>query len=257
MSFGFDDMNIGGQLKVGQGFVPAIKEGNTKINGSGFVEGPMVVGAGVHFPTNFATLMVGPLANPDPDCTPPFAPGALCQGLSNPYSLVVSPNAGVMGNLDVNFRIQAGGLIVAGADVIAQCGRHVLSVKKDFDIKHPTKEGWRLRHVAPEAPTADVYVRGKVVNKKSIVLPEYWRKLVDPTTITVNLTPIGAHQNVIVKRINDNKVHLQSNGGLPINCYYHIYGERQDCELNIAEYEGTSPKDYPGDNSEYLQSGSF
>ena len=257
MSFGFDDMNIGGQLKVGQGFVPAIKEGNTKINGSGFVEGPMVVGAGVHFPTNFATLMVGPLANPDPDCTPPFAPGALCQGLSNPYSLVVSPNAGVMGNLDVNFRIQAGGLIVAGADVIAQCGRHVLSVKKDFDIKHPTKEGLRFRHVAPEAPTADVYVRGKVVNKKSIVLPEYLRKLVDPTTITVNLTPIGAHQNVIVKRINDNKVHLQSNGGLPINCYYHIYGERQDCELNIAEYEGTSPKDYPGDNSEYLQSGSF
>ena len=257
MSFGFDDMNIGGQLKVGQGFVPAIKEGNSKINGSGFIEGPMVVGAGVHFPTNFATLMVGPLANPDPDCAPPFAPGALCQGLSNPYSLIVSPNAGVMGNLDVNFRIQAGGLIVAGADVIAQCGRHILSVKKDFDIKHPTKEGWRLRHVAPEAPTADVYVRGKVVNKKSIVLPEYWRKLVDPTTITVNLTPIGAHQHVIVKRINDNKVHLQSNGGLPINCYYHIYGERQDCELNIAEYEGTSPKDYPGDNSEYLQSGSF
>jgi len=257
MSFGFDDMNIGGQLKVGQGFVPAIKEGNSKINGSGFIEGPMVVGAGVHFPTNFATLMVGPLANPDPDCTPPFVPGALCQGLSQPYSLIVSPNAGVMGNLDVNFRIQAGGLIVAGADVIAQCGRHILSVKKDFDIKHPTKEGWRLRHVAPEAPTADVYVRGKVVNKKSIVLPEYWRKLVDPTTITVNLTPIGAHQHVIVKRINDNKVHLQSNGGLPINCYYHIYGERQDCELNIAEYEGTSPKDYPGDNSEYLQSGSF
>lgn len=257
MSFGFDDMNIGGQLKVGQSFVPAIKEGNTKINGSAFIEGPMVVGAGVHFPTNYATLMVGPLANPDPDCTPPFAPGALCQGLSNPYSLIVSPNAGVMGNLDVNFRIQAGGLIVAGADVIAQCGRHILSVKKDFDIKHPTKEGWRLRHVAPEAPTADVYVRGKVVNKNTIVLPEYWRKLVDPTTITVNLTPIGAHQHVIVKRINDNKVHLQSNGGLPINCYYHIYGERQDCDLNIAEYEGTSPKDYPGDNSEYLQSGSF
>ena len=257
MAFGFDDLQIGGQLRVGMGICPAIKEGNSKINGSAHIEGPMVVGAGVHFPTNFATLMVGPLANPDPDCTPPFAPGALCQGLSNPYSLVVSPNAGVMGNLDVNFRIQAGGLIVAGADVIAQCGRHVLSVKKDFDIKHPTKEGWRLRHVAPEAPTADVYVRGKVVNKKSIVLPEYWRKLVDPTTITVNLTPIGAHQNVIVKRINDNKVHLQSNGGLPINCYYHIYGERQDCELNIAEYEGTSPKDYPGDNSEYLQSGSF
>ena len=37
MSFGFDDINVGGQLKVGQGFVPAIKEGNTKINGSGYI----------------------------------------------------------------------------------------------------------------------------------------------------------------------------------------------------------------------------
>ncbi len=257
MSFGFDDMNVGGQLKVGQGFVPAIKEGNSKINGSAFVEGPMVVGAGVHFPTPYASLMVGPLANPDPDCLPPFAPGALCQGLSNPYSLVVSPNAGIMGNLDVNFRIQAGGMIVSGGPIMSNCGRHVLSVKKDFDIPHPTKEGYRLRHVAPEAATADVYTRGKVRNKNKIFLPPYWKNLVSPSSITVSLTPIGAHQQVIVKRISDNTVHLQSNGGLPINCYYHIYGERIDCERNIAEYPGTSPKDYPGNNSEYLQSGSF
>jgi hypothetical protein len=257
MSCGFDDLNIGGQLKVGQGFVPAIKEGNSKINGSAFVEGPMVVGAGVHFPTPYATMMVGPLANPDPDCLPPFAPGALCQGLSNPYSLVVSPNAGIMGNLDVNFRIQAGGMIVAGGPIMSNCGRHVLSVKKDFDIPHPTKEGYRLRHVAPEAATADVYTRGKVRNKNKIFLPPYWKNLVSPSSITVNLTPIGAHQQVIVKRISDNTVHLQSNGGIPINCYYHIYGERIDCDRNIAEYPGTSPKDYPGDNSEYLQSGSF
>ena len=90
-----------------------------------------------------------------------------------------------------------------------------------------------------------------------IALPRYWKNLVRSSTITVNLTPIGAHQDVIVKRITNNVVHLQSNGGLPINCYYHIYGERIDCEKNIPEYEGTSPKDYPGDNSEYLQSGSF
>ena len=257
MSFGFDDMNIGGQLKVGQSFVPAIKEGNTKINGSAYIEGPMVVGAGVYYPSTYATLMVGPLANPDPDCTPPFVPGSLCQGLSHPYSLAVSANAAIMGNLDVNFRLQTGGLVVSGGDVWAFCGGHRLSTKKDFDIPHPTKEGYRLRHVAPEAPTADVYVRGKVINKNKIFLPPYWRKLVDPTTITVNLTPIGAHQHVIVKRITDNAVHLQSNGGIPINCYYHIYGERIDCERNISEYEGKSPSDYPGDNAEYLQSGNF
>jgi hypothetical protein len=202
-------------------------------------------------------MMVGPLANPDPDCLPPFAPGALCQGLSNPYSLIVSPNAGIMGNLDVNFRIQAGGMIVSGGPIMSNCGRHILSAKKDFDIPHPTKEGYRLRHVAPEGSTADVYTRGKVRNKNKIFLPPYWKNLVSPSSITVSLTPIGAHQQVIVKRISDNTVHLQSNGGLPINCYYHIYGERIDCERNIAEYPGTSPKDYPGNNSEYLQSGSF
>ena len=37
--------------------------------------------------------------------------------------------------------------------------------------------------------------------------------------------------------------------------FYHVYAERQDCERNIAEYEGKSPQDYPGDNTQYLQSG--
>ena len=255
MSYTFDDLDVGGQLRIGTGLCPALGEGDKKIDGSAFIEGPMVVGAAGHFPTPYATLMVGPNLNIDPDNNQTEVPGDLCQGLSPPYSLAVSANAAVMGNLDVNFRIQAGGLIVAGMDVVSKCGRHWLSAKKDFDIEHPTKEGWRLRHVAPEGPTADVYYRGKVVNKKSIQLPEYWRKLVDTSTITVNLTPIGAHQNVIVKGITDNKIMLQSNSGIPINCYFHVYGERRDCERNIPEYEGTSPKDYPGNNSEYLQSG--
>ena len=30
----FDDVNIGGQLKIGTGIVPAIKEGDERINGS-------------------------------------------------------------------------------------------------------------------------------------------------------------------------------------------------------------------------------
>ena len=35
----FDDVNIGGQLKVGTGVCPAIKEGRQKINGSALIEG--------------------------------------------------------------------------------------------------------------------------------------------------------------------------------------------------------------------------
>ena len=166
---------------------------------------------------------------------------------------MVSPNLGVMGNLDVNFRIQAGGPVFGLS--VADFRGNVLAAKKDFDIPHPTKDDWRLRHVAPEAPTADVYVRGRVTNKKEIELPEYWKGLVDWTTITVNLTPVGSHQDVIVKRFDEEKVYLQSNGGLPIDCFYHVYAERQDCERNISEYEGKSPQDYPGDNTQYLQSG--
>ena len=54
----FDDVNVGGQLKVGTGIVPAIKEGDTKINGSAFVEGPAVIGAPTVFPFAYALYLI-------------------------------------------------------------------------------------------------------------------------------------------------------------------------------------------------------
>ena len=42
---------------------------------------------------------------------------------------------------------------------------------------------------------------------------------------------------------------------MPINCYYHVYGERTDGERLISEYEGKSPEDYPGDNTQYSIAG--
>jgi hypothetical protein len=126
--------------------------------------------------------------------------------------------------------------------------------KKDFDIPHPTKNGWRLRHVCIEGPTADVYVRGILKDSNIIELPEYWRKLVDPETITVNLTPIGWHQELYVDKIEwGTKIVIKTNSGSSINCYYTVYGERADTDKNISEYEGTY-NDYPGDNSQYIQS---
>jgi hypothetical protein len=56
---------------------------------------------------------------------------------------------------------------------------------------------------------------------------------------------------VIVKRIDDDKVYLQAKGGMPINCFYHIFGERKDGEKLIPEYKGETPADYPGNNDEY------
>jgi len=255
MSFCQDDVTVGGQLKVGFGVAPAIKEGDEKINGSAFIEGPMVVGLPYAFPTCQAALMVGTLVNPDADAENPFIPGSLCSGINNPYALCVRGDAAIFDNLDVNRTIAAGRNIIAQGEVMSRCGGHVLSAKKNFDIPHPTKEGWRLRHTCPEGPSNDVYYRGRVTNKDEILLPAYWKKLVDWTTITVNLTPVGSHQNVIVKRMDEDKIYLQSYGGMPIDCFYHIYATRADGERLIPEYEGESPADYPGDNSQYSISG--
>jgi hypothetical protein len=255
MAFCQDDVVVGGQLKVGAGICPAIKEGDQKINGSAFIEGPAVFGSPTQFAIAYATVMIGPLVNADPDSVPPFIPGALCTGINNPYSLCVTGDAAIFDNLDVAQNIAAGNNIIAQGEVMSRCGSHILSAKKNFDIPHPTKEGWRLRHTCPEGPSNDVYYRGRITSRKEIILPTYWENLVDPTTITVNLTPIGAHQDVIVKRIGENKVFLQSKGGMPIDCYYHIFAERKDGEKLIAEYEGTSAADYPGNNDEYSVSG--
>jgi hypothetical protein len=130
-----------------------------------------------------------------------------------------------------------------------------LIAKKPFDIPHPTKEGWRLRHVCIEGPTADVYVRGRLNNSNVIELPKYWRNLVDPETITVNLTPIGTHQELYVDKIEwGTRILIKNNCGSGINCYYTVYGERADTDKNIPEYEGTY-NDYPGDNGQYTSSG--
>jgi hypothetical protein len=127
--------------------------------------------------------------------------------------------------------------------------------KKPFDIQHPTKKGWRLRYVSIEGPTADVYVKGKLENSNVIELPDYWTGLVDPETITVNLTPIGSYQELFVEKIEWGKrVIVKNNSSGMIKCSYLICGERIDCEKNIPEYEGEYG-DYPGDNSQYFVSG--
>lgn len=262
MAIEFPDLNVGGQLRVGQGVAPAVGESQSKINGAAFIEGPVVMGNSTTFPKAYATVNIGPLVNPDAaTAIPPLVPGGLCPDLAvagpmpESYALAVSGNAAVFDDLNVGSSIRVGANIIAQGEIASRCGAHILSAKKNFDIPHPSKDGWRLRHTCPEGPSNDVYYRGKLLNRKEITLPTYWRELVDPTTITVNLTPIGSHQHIIVKRINDNKIYLQSNGGMPIHCYFHVFGTRADGDRLIAEYEGTSPADYPGDNSQYSISG--
>ena len=138
---------------------------------------------------------------------------------------------------------------------VSQCSGKSTGAKS-FDIEHPSKEGHRLRHVCVEGPTSDVYVRGRLKDKNVIELPEYWKGLVDSDSITVQLQPIGdRHFHLNIAEVDNKKIVVKEADDKPIDCFYHVYGERKDVEKNIAEYVGESPADYPGDQSDYSIAG--
>ena len=120
---------------------------------------------------------------------------------------------------------------------------------KGFDIKHPNKPNHRLRQICVEGPESAIYIRGRLTKDNIIKLPDYWDGLVDPDSITVNLTQIGSSQDLIVDRIDwGKKVVIKSGTASNIDCYYQIWGNRIGPKL-FVEYDGESPADYPGDQS--------
>lgn len=127
---------------------------------------------------------------------------------------------------------------------------------KGFDIKHPNKENHRLRHICLEGPEAGVYYRGRLTNSNVINLPEYWKGLIDPETITVSLTQIGSSQDLIIDAIEwGSRVKIRSGNASRIDCYYVIHASRIDGEPLIVEYQGETPAQYPGNDSQYSISG--
>jgi hypothetical protein len=110
---------------------------------------------------------------------------------------------------------------------------HFTATSKSFLIDHPTKPGKKLQYGSLEGPENGVYVRGRLTDDNEILLPDYWTGLVDADTITVQLTPIGSHQNLYVHEIKDNKVIV---GGV-VDCFYTVYGERKDVDKLIVEFE--------------------
>ena len=238
MSFNMDDVNIGGQLHIGRGVYPAIKEGRNKINGSAGIEGPVVIGKPTAFTETKATLMLAECNNNDKDCSVPKT----TYGVSGKQPEVLQTKG--------NF-YHDGDIYVTGSIDCISVGRlearhsRADALPKCFDMPHPTHgEGHRLAHACIEGPEVAVYCRGRCRNSKEIYLPSYWKDLVHINSITVQLQPIGAHQDVIVKRWDDEFIHLQGKG-IPIDCFYHVYAERKDCNPLVVEYEGNTDKDYP------------
>jgi len=110
------------------------------------------------------------------------------------------------------------------------------AAEKNFDIPHPTKEGWRLRYSVLEGPERGVYVRGKVQGDGIINLPDYWSGLIYEDSITVDLTPIGKACTHYVKDANSSKIEVGCGCG-DVNAYYVVFAERKASEPVWVEYQ--------------------
>ena len=252
MAFAFDEIfAYGGQLIVAaKKVVPkALGVGEQKIDHSAYIEGNTQIGKADAFSDAKATLMVGRENTK-----------GTSKAIETSGNVDIRGDGGsanglyVTGGSSVNSLFVQGDLYVSGSTDTGNKGRLASRFSaadgkpKPFDIKHPSKEGYRLRHACIEGPEVGVYYRGRVRGEKIIKLPDYWKDLVDVESISVQLQPIGAHQDVIVKRWDDQFIYLQAQGGMPVNCFYHVYAARKDVNPLYVEYEGESWKDYPDPN---------
>lgn len=112
----------------------------------------------------------------------------------------------------------------------------LVATTKSFDIKHPTKEGMRLRYGSLEGPENGVYVRGRARAGEIIELPDYWTGLVDPDSITATATPIGSPAVVYVEDISNNSVTFSATE--EVEFFYFIQAERVDVDKLVVEYAG-------------------
>ena len=267
----FSDVEVGKRLFVGNGQPIALKTGEDEVRGSAFIEGPLQTGDAAAFGSIVATQMIARDTNEESDDPPRslWVKGntRLEGDAGTPWAVNLTGNQEILGNgqTEHGLYVSGGGgdntvyiegdLYVSGATDTGNKGRLATrfgtadSLGKVFDMVHPTKgQGHRLAHACIEGPEVAVYFRGRLKHKEEIDLPSYWKGLVHIDSITVHLQPIGAHQDIIIKRWDDEKIYLQSKPGFPIDCFYYVCGERKDINPLHVEYEGETWEDYPDPN---------
>lgn len=249
---------VGDRLTVGQITYP-IQEFTRLFPGDATINGPLIVGANYGGPPT-ANAMFGPGFTGLPSLesagiTNIYGKMNLFSindffGITNKFGstfkFALSSKAGVdikqalnLGNgpttfngpLIVNSNIQAP--IINAGTIDAELGifASVAAPFKQFNVPHPSKPGYRLVHGCLEGPEYGVYYRGRLQNQNQIILPDYWEKLINPETITINLTPNRYHQELYVKSIEWGKViNIVNNSGGSIDCYYTVYAERIDID---------------------------
>ncbi len=115
------------------------------------------------------------------------------------------------------------------------------AVTKSFLIDHPTPakaaEGKKLRYASLEGPENGVYYRGRLEGESEIVLPDYWKDLVDPESITVNLTARKfAQPSLFVVDANAERVVIESDR--QICCDFTVFATRKDVAKLEVEPDG-------------------
>jgi hypothetical protein len=184
----------------------------------------------------------------DPDyCKPFYHRTARIESLRMEGVLGAVPDIqgpGGTGEFDVNStKVTFSHDVIAGGQV---CGASFCSASKNFDIPHPTKENKRLVYACLEGPENGVYIRGRLTGNNVIELPDYWRGLVDPESITVSLTQIGSSQDLIVDKIEwGSKVVIRSGSASNIDCYYIVNATRKDLAPLEVEQDVVEGKSYP------------
>jgi hypothetical protein len=123
----------------------------------------------------------------------------------------------------------AGGVGVAGN---VHVGGALVATTKSFAIQHPDKAQVILYHGCLEGPEHAVYTRGRCTTD-TIVLPDYWKNLVDSDSITVHLTAMGECNTVKVVTITSDAVIIQ--GSPAVDCFYIIHATR--CDVPALEIE--------------------
>jgi len=144
--------------------------------------------------------------------------------------------------IDVDFRVEGSGeanaLFVRGSDGNVGIGTttpsaklevngHFAATTKSFIVDNP-KTGGKLQYGVVESDQHSVFVRGK--NDTNLIeLPEEWEWLVDPDSVTVQLTSIGQIQSLFVISQDNKKIKI---GGLATSGQYNytVYGERVDVD---------------------------
>ena len=213
MAFCVDDLAVGSQLMVGAGAAVALGTGSGKVRGGAYIEGPLQVGKATQFPSIKANLMIGKLNNGD--CS------------STQYSVWVKGDSKFEENVYVTKLCKANKFESSNGRIDKISGNTLSYGRKNFEIDHPTKPGKRLVYSCLEGPENGVYVRGSTYENE-IILPNYWKNLVDEKTITVNLTPVGHINSICVLSCDSDRITVSGHNNQKY--FYTVFAERKDVE---------------------------